>query len=235
MPSTPRQSGRNQQHHVVGRGHNSTRPRRIIPSTYPATGIKLQHQKKGGGTTYQTPSDHTLYPSSKRVKPQYEERGMVHNSTRPCRIIPSTTRQGGRNNSIKGEGGGKTVPDPVRSYPLLPRQAEENSSITWAEGCTTAPEPVGLYPLLSRPSERNRSTRKEGGGAIVPDPEGSYPSLKRTHRRMQMYSERERGGTTVPDPVRSNPLLLVEAGENSSSTWAGGGTTVPDPVGSYPL
>ena len=105
------------QYQERGRGHNSTRPRRIIPSTPSSTGEKQPYHDRGKGHNRTRPRRVLpSTPSSKREKQQYQEGGRGHNSTRPRRIIPSTTSSKWETQPYRERGGGTTVPDPVGSY-----------------------------------------------------------------------------------------------------------------------
>ena len=191
-----------------GRGHNSTRPRRIIPSTFPSNGRMLQYQERGRGHSSTRPRRIIpSTPSSKREKQPCPERGRGHNSTRPRRIIPSTPSS--KRKKQRYQEGGR---EGAQQYQTT-KDHTLHLNVHTGECC---------------------SIEREGGGTTVPDTVGSYPLQPRQSGRKQQHHVGGRGHNSTR-PRRSYPRPSRQTGECCSFKREGGGTAVPDPVGSYPL
>ena len=130
---------------MCGRGHNRTSPRRIILSITLSKRETTAYAREVA-QAYQAPEDHTLHFDVQR----------------------------GERCSIKREGGGTTVPDPVGTYPRPSRQTGD-AAVSRGRERAQHTRPRKILPSTPRQSERNRSIKRGGGGTTVPDPVESHP------------------------------------------------------------
>ena len=141
-------NGRMLQHQERGRGHNSTRSRRILPYSPRRSGRNRSIRRGGGATTVPDPvGSHPLpfVKAGETAVSRGREGSQAYQA--PENHTLHFDVQTGEPCSIQRKGGGTTVPDPVGPYPRPSCQTGECCSIKREGEGTTVPDPVGSYPI----------------------------------------------------------------------------------------
>ena len=152
---------------MVGRGHNSTRPRRIMdaPSNV-QRGECCSIKREGGGTTIpDTEGSYPLQPRHSGRRQKHHVGGRGHKSTRPRRIIPpSLNVQTGECCSIKRDGRVTTVPDPEGSYPLQTRHSGKKQKHHVGERGHISTRPRRIIPSATSSKWEKQPYHEAGRG-----------------------------------------------------------------------
>ena len=154
-----------QQYREGGRGHNSCRPRRTLPSPPPS---KQENTAVPSGTEvaqrYRTPYDHTLDSTvqTRENSSIYLEERRGHHSTRPRRTIPSTPPSTRENTAVsRGREGAqqdKSTPPSTQNNTAVPREREGAPQYQ-------TPEDHTLHSTVK--TIEYSSIGREGGGTTV--------------------------------------------------------------------